>query len=169
MKLDKNYVIAYWVTFSTYIIAFVVMMLTIGYDYNSAISNVWIKRGGLVIMLFGWFVWYIGRRKLGRDSIDIDPLGELARILLHPKRKRVREPIDKVVKNGIYGITKHPQYWGTVLFYIGISIALECIPGLIVSFIIVLPAHIWRAKVEEKMMLKIFGEKYRKYTEQVKI
>ncbi len=169
MKLDRTYVLAYWVTFTTYIIAFVVMMLTIGYDYNSSLSNVWLKRGGLVIMLFGWFIWYIGRKKLGHDSIDIDPLGELARILLHPKQKYIRTPQKKVIDTGIYKITKHPQYWGTVLFYIGIAIALECLPGLIAAIIIVLPAHIWRAKVEEKMMLKNFGEKYRAYMEKVKI
>lgn len=169
MKLDKDYVLAYWVTFTTYIIAFVVMMLTIGYDYNSPISNVWIKRGGLLIMLFGWLVWYIGRKKLGRDSIDIDPLGELTRIILHPKRKYVRTPLKKIIDTGIYKITKHPQYRGTVLFYIGISIALECLPGLITALIIVLPAHIWRAKVEEKMMLKKFGEKYSAYLAKVKI
>jgi len=169
MKLDKNYVIAYWITFSTYIIAFVVMMLTIGYDYNAPLSNVWIKRCGGLIMLFGWAVWYMGRKKLGHESIDIDPLGELARIILHPKRKRVRKPPEKIIDTGIYSITRHPQYWGTILFYIGISIALECIPGLITALVIVLPAHIWRAKVEEKMMLKMFGDKYRKYMERIKI
>lgn len=169
MKLDRRYVIAYWITFASYIIAFVVMMLTIGYDYNAPLSNVWIKRIGLIVMLAGWAMWYVARRQLGHESIDIDPLGELARILLHPKRKRMRKMPEKVITGGMYRITRHPQYWGTVLFYIGISVALECLPGLITSIVIVLPAHIWRAMVEQKMLIKIFGDEYKKYMQTVKI
>lgn len=169
MKLDKKYVLAYWITFATYIIVFVVLMLSMGYEYNSSLSNVWIKRAGLIILLLGWFVWYIGRRKLGTDSVDIDPLGELARIILHPKRKHIRYAPENIVDNGIYRRMRHPQYWGTVAFYIGISIALESIPGLITSIIIVLPAHLWRAKIEEKMLERIFGHQYIEYMGKVKV
>ena len=104
MKFDKRYIIAYWLTFASYIVAFLVLMLTIGYDYNAAISNVWIKRAGLAAMLLGWAVWYIARRKLGHESIDIDPLGELARMIFHPKRKRERHPPREIVRTGIYEI-----------------------------------------------------------------
>ncbi len=169
MKLDRRYVVAYWVTFASYVIAFVVMMLTIGYDYNAPLSNVWVKRAGLAVMLLGWGMWYVGRKQLGHDSIDIDPLGELARIVFHPKRKWERHPPEKLVTTGIYRITRHPQYWGTVLFYIGISVALECLPGLAAAILVVLPAHIWRASVEEKTILKRFGDEYIRYKQIVKI
>ena len=167
--LTKDYIVAYWITYTSYILEFLILMLTIGYDYNSPLSNVWLKRGGLLVMIFGWLVWYIGRKKLGHESIDIDPLGEIARILFHfgaQKPPRYKKPL---VTDGIYAITRHPQYWGTVLFYIGLAIALESIPGLIGAFVIVLPAHIWRAKVEEKMMIKYYGKKYIDYMQKVKI
>jgi len=169
MKLDKNYIIAYWITFTSYIAAFAVLMLTIGYDYNLMLSNVWLKRAGLIVMLAGWIIWYIGRKKLGHDSIDIDPLGEIARIIFHPGRKRERHSPKDVVNTGIYKITRHPQYWGTVLFYIGLGVALESIFGLIAALIIVLPTHIWRAIVEERMLISAWGEKYLQYKQQVRI
>ncbi len=169
MKLEKPYIVAYWLTFASYIIVFVVLMLTIGYDYNRAISDVWIKRVALVIMLVGWGTWYLGRKKLGHGSIDIDPLGEIARRLFHPKSKKPEFSPEKVVDKGIYRITRHPQYWGTVLFYLGLSVALESIPALVASLITVLPAHIWRAIVEERMLVNYFGQAYVEYRKKVKL
>ena len=168
-ELDKKYIVTYWITFLTYIIVFAVLMLTIGYSFTSFLENPWLRRVGLVIMLGGWLIWYIGRKKLGYDSVDIDPLGDTARKIIHPKRKKVREIPTDIIRKGIYGKTRHPQYWGTVLFYIGLSIALSSIPALIASVVLVLPTHIWRAAVEEKMLLRVFGEKYQQYKAQVKI
>ncbi|MCD6594442.1 isoprenylcysteine carboxylmethyltransferase family protein [bacterium] len=166
--LDRKYIIAYWVTLATYIVAFTIMILTIGYSYNQSFENPWIRRIGLLIFLFGWLVWYLGRKKLGPDSVDIDPLGSISRKMLYPSHKNIHIKPPKVINNGIYSITRHPQYWGTVLFYIGLSIALASIPALVFSVLFVLPAHIWRAAVEEKMLMDLFGEKYIDYKEKVK-
>ena len=164
---DKTHILAYWVAMATYIVDLAILMLTIGYSYNQFLMNPWIRRAGLLIFLFGWLVWYLGRKKLGPDSVDIDPLGTISRKILYPSHKNIHiKP--KLVSDGIYSITRHPQYWGTVLFYIGISLALASIPSLIFSILVILPAHIWRASVEEKMLLRLFGEKYLDYKKKVK-
>ncbi len=162
-KLDKAYVLSYWITLISYILCFVVIALTMGYDYNSSFENVWIRRVGLVVFLFGWWLWYKGRKTLGHESVDIDPLTTCARFILSPGKKRERHAPEKLITTGIYKITKHPQYWGTVVFYIGFSIALASIPALVFSLAVVLPLHIWRAIVEEKMNTRIFGEEYTSY------
>ena len=161
--LTRRYVASYWITFASYIVIFLVLMISIGYAYNSLINNIWLKRLGLAILLAGWIIWYIGRRKLGHESIDIDPLGEIALLLFHLGARRHPRYKKKLVNNGIYA------YWGTVLFYIGISLGLTSIPGLIAAFVVVLPTHIYRSKVEEKMMRKSYGKPYIEYLNSVKI
>jgi protein-S-isoprenylcysteine O-methyltransferase Ste14 len=167
--LTRRYVVSYWITFASYIVIFLILMISIGYAYNSPINNIWLKRLGLAILLAGWIIWYIGRRKLGHESIDIDPLGEIALLLFHLGAKRSPRYKKKLVNNGIYAITRHPQYWGTVLFFIGISLGLTSIPVLIASFVVILPTHIYRSKVEEKMMRKSYGKPYEEYLSSVKI
>ncbi len=167
-KLDKKYILAYWITFSTYILFFLVLMLTMGYSYNAPLNHLWIRRAGLVIFLGGWLIWYLGRKKLGHQSVDIDPLGDVAKKIIFPSYKKVHIKPKKIVSDGIYKITRHPQYWGTVLFYIGLAIALVSIPALAFAIIIVLPTHIWRAKVEEKMLEKLFGAQYLDYKKKTK-
>ncbi len=168
-RLDRKYVVAYWATFASYVVVFLVLMLTIGYDYNRPLSGVWVRRFGLFLMIAGWAIWYAGRKKLGHESIDIDPLGEIARMVFHPRAKWEKRYPEKLVTDGIYRYTRHPQYWGTVIFYIGLSIGLESIPALFATLAFVLPTHIWRARVEERMNLRVFGEKYREYMERVRI
>jgi len=45
-------------------------------------------------------------------------------------------------------------------------VAIPSYPALAFAILVVLPVHIWRAKVEEEMNLRIFGEKYRRYSEE---
>jgi len=168
-KLDKKYVIGYWITLSTYFITFVVLLVTMCYSFNAPLENPWARRIGFVIMLAGWGIWYFGRRKLGHESIDIDPLGELTRLVIYRGKKTIRRTHKEIVETGIYKITRHPQYWGTVIFYIGLSLALASLPALAVSIVLVLPAHIWRAAAEERMLGRIYGEKYNDYKRKVKL
>lgn len=166
--LPKKYKITIWATYIAYTIVLVIMMLTIGYDYNALLMNRWVRRAGLIIMLLGWFLWYWGKKKIGPASVDIDPLGEIARMIFHPKTKFER-PKPTLVTDGPYRFMRHPQYLGIILFYIGFTIALATIPGLIASILLIIPTHLWRAKEEEIMMMQIFGEKYKKFKQQVKI
>lgn len=166
--LPKRYKLTVWATYIAYTIVLVVMMLTIGYDYNKPFMNPCVRRVGLVVMLLGWFLWYWGKKKVGPASVDIDPLGELARIIFHPKTK-FEKPKPVLVTDGPYKIMKHPQYYGIILFYIGFPVALATIPGLVASIILIIPSHLWRAREEEIMMAQIFGEKYEKFKQRVRI
>ena len=164
-SLDKKYILAYWVTMVSYGVFFLIQLVTVGYSYNASLENPWIRRIGLVVAVAGALIWHIGRKKLGPESVDIDPLGEISRRILFPSYRKVhiKKPL---VTDGIYAFMKHPQYWGTVMFYIGFAVAIPSYPALAFAILVVLPVHIWRAKVEEEMNLRIFGEKYRRYSEE---
>ncbi len=162
--LDKDYIIAYWVTMVSYVVYFLILLVTVGYPYNASLEVPWIRRIGLVVFIAGLIIWYVGRKKLGPESVDIDPLGEISRKILYPSYKKVhiKKPL---VTDGIYAFMKHPQYWGTVLFYVGFSVALPSYPALAFALLVILPLHIWRARVEEKMNARIFGRRYEEYAE----
>lgn len=162
--LDREYIIAYWVTMISYVVYFLIQLVTVGYPYNASLENPLIRRVGLVFSIAGILMWYIGRKKLGPESVDIDPLGEISRRILFPSYKKVhvKRPL---VTDGIYAFMKHPQYWGTVLFYIAFAVALPSYPALAFAVLVILPVHVWRAKVEEKMNEKIFGTRYKQYAE----
>lgn len=69
----------------------------------------------------------------------------------------------KLVTNGIYKYLRHPGYAGTILIFIGASLASGNIISFIVVTFLILSAYLYRIYVEEKMLIEIFGEQYKKY------
>lgn len=69
----------------------------------------------------------------------------------------------KLVTNGIYKYLRHPGYAGTILIFIGASLASGNIISFIVVTFLILSTYLYRIYVEEKMLIEIFGEQYKKY------
>jgi len=72
----------------------------------------------------------------------------------------------EVIRDGVFGIVRHPVYLGAVLLY----------PGLIVSTCSIISAAFWLiiilfyhfiARYEEKVLLKTLGKDYEEYMQQV--
>lgn len=76
-----------------------------------------------------------------------------------------RDPPD-VIRNGVFGIVRHPIYLGEILFYAGLMMfSLSIAAGLVlvgaVSFLVFISQY------EEKLLLDRFGEKYSAYMQEV--
>ncbi len=59
----------------------------------------------------------------------------------------------KVISTGPYAFVRHPMYVGGMLLFIGMPLALGSYWGLL-TFVVVLPALIWRLLDEEKFLAK---------------
>ena len=71
-------------------------------------------------------------------------------------------PLDEPLSEGIYAISRHPQYFGFFLAYAGIGIACA-------SWVLLLCALVWilswqfGIEEEERILLEKYGEAYRQY------
>jgi protein-S-isoprenylcysteine O-methyltransferase Ste14 len=68
-----------------------------------------------------------------------------------------------LINEGIFGKTRNPVYLGMCLFLLGVSICSENLFSLLMPFILFLLLEFYFIPMEEKMLEKIFGEKYLEY------
>jgi protein-S-isoprenylcysteine O-methyltransferase Ste14 len=57
----------------------------------------------------------------------------------------------KVISTGLYGLIRHPMYFGVIVMMIGVPLALDSLWGLFV-FVIIIPVLAWRILDEEKVL-----------------
>lgn len=74
-----------------------------------------------------------------------------------------------VVTTGPYRLVRHPIYLGLSLLALGEAIAFGSRPAVLAVFAVVVPSFLWRARVEEKLLLRVFGERYLLYLKHTKI
>jgi Putative protein-S-isoprenylcysteine methyltransferase len=74
----------------------------------------------------------------------------------------------KLITSGFYRYIRHPIYFGDILLYIGIGIALANYIVFIVITIFSIVAYNIRMNQEEKMMLSTFGNEYVEYSQKTK-
>lgn len=126
-------------------------LLTQGYflpeSLQMAISwlGVIILVSGLIFMIGGWY-------SLGESfSTDAE--------VLHGQTIR---------KDGLLGVVMHPAYSGIIQSILGASIASLSLPAVLLTVLVVAPLWLNRAKYEEELLIKTFGEQYKQYAEELK-
>lgn len=74
-----------------------------------------------------------------------------------------------LVITGPYRLVRHPIYLGLALLTMGEALAFDSWPALMIVLSGILPTFAWRARVEEKLLSRTFGERYVVYREQTKM
>lgn len=103
---------------------------------------------GMVVMILGISIRTLAIRKLGKNYSH-----------------RIREVGFSVVKDGLYGVVRHPAYLGTALAHTGVVLIFlnrYSVIGLALWY----AAVVMRTKVEENRLLKM--PEYKSYTDLVK-
>jgi protein-S-isoprenylcysteine O-methyltransferase Ste14 len=72
------------------------------------------------------------------------------------------------VKNGLYRNIRHPSYTGFLLRYLGGGLAFANWLSLIIIFLPMLAAILYRIKVEEGALIEAFGSEYIDYASSAK-
>ena len=73
----------------------------------------------------------------------------------------------KLIDRGPYSICRNPLYIGSFLLAIGVGLCFENLLILIIVPVIIIPAHIITARMEETHLELKFGEQYRMYKQKV--
>ena len=75
----------------------------------------------------------------------------------------------ELVTSGLYRWIRHPSYTGEIVSFLGVGLVFEHFTASL--FITLLPAaaFIYRAKVEEKMLLEEFGSEYEEYKKRTRM
>lgn len=138
--------------FSTSVLILMITPLLNHYQIGVFKANLWFNIFGLLIMLLG-------------ISIRITAAITLGRFYTRTLRKTDNHII---ISNGIYKHIRHPGYLGTILLYIGAGISVYNIISLLIIIVFVLTGYIYRIKIEEEMLVDIFGDKYKVYANKTK-
>jgi protein-S-isoprenylcysteine O-methyltransferase Ste14 len=69
----------------------------------------------------------------------------------------------RVVRQGLYGMVRHPSYTGLLLRYLGFGLAFANWLSAALIFLPLLCATVYRIRVEEQALREHFGEEYAAY------
>jgi protein-S-isoprenylcysteine O-methyltransferase Ste14 len=69
----------------------------------------------------------------------------------------------KIKMDGLYKIIRHPSYTGSLMSFLGFGLSLNDWISLVVIFVPVFIAFIYRIRLEEKMLTINFGSDYSDY------
>ena len=73
------------------------------------------------------------------------------------------------VTTGPYRLVRHPIYLGLVLLATGQALAFGSWPALAIVLSGIVPTLVWRARAEEKLLSRTFGEPYAAYRQRTKM
>ena len=74
-----------------------------------------------------------------------------------------------LVTTGPYRLVRHPIYLGLTWLAIGQALAFANWPALAIVLSGVVPTFAWRAHAEERLLSRIFGERYASYQQRTKM
>ena len=103
---------------------------------------------GIVLIIIGICFIVLARREFARYGQPTDP----------------GHPTSKVVKTGVFGISRNPLYLGGVLIFLGIVLAMNILWTLVTLLISIIICHYVLIIPEEKYLEAKFGKEYKDYT-----
>jgi protein-S-isoprenylcysteine O-methyltransferase Ste14 len=74
-----------------------------------------------------------------------------------------------LVTTGPYRLVRHPIYLGLALLAMGEALAFGSWPALFIALLGIVPTLAWRARAEEKLLSRTFGERYEVYRQRTKM
>lgn len=74
-----------------------------------------------------------------------------------------------LVTTGPYRRVRHPIYLGLTLLALGEALAFGSWPALVIVLCAIVPTFTWRARAEEELLRRTFGERYDLYRRQTRM
>jgi protein-S-isoprenylcysteine O-methyltransferase Ste14 len=74
-----------------------------------------------------------------------------------------------LVTAGPYRFVRHPIYLGLIMLAVGEALAFGSWPALLIVLGGIVPGFAWRARVEEALLRRTFGERYESYRRRTKM
>ena len=74
-----------------------------------------------------------------------------------------------LVTSGVYRFVRHPIYLGLALLATGEALAFGSWPAFLVVLFGIVPSFAWRARAEEAVLSRVFGERYEAYRQRTRM
>lgn len=74
-----------------------------------------------------------------------------------------------LVTTGPYCLVRHPIYFGLLLFAMGEALAFGSWLAVMMVLVGIAPTFVWRARAEEKLLARTFGDRYTAYRQRTKM
>jgi protein-S-isoprenylcysteine O-methyltransferase Ste14 len=115
--------------------------------YFFSINKISLLFFGVIIGLIGVWIRFSSMKILGRFySRNVGMQGE-----------------HRLIQNGLYKYIRHPGYLGSFLTFLGFAISSSSIIAIIINIILFFLAYSYRIKIEERILVTLFGEQYKQY------
>jgi len=114
--------------------------------------TVWMESIGIVLVLLGSILFVWARRTLGRYYSG------------HVSVKKEQE----LAQSGPYRIIRHPAYAGYLFMALGLALGYSSLVGFVSTMLILLPATVYRIRVEDRMLAEHFGPQFEEYVQRTK-
>jgi protein-S-isoprenylcysteine O-methyltransferase Ste14 len=69
----------------------------------------------------------------------------------------------QLIRTGIYKVLRHPSYAGSLLSFLGLGLAFSNYLSVVVIFVPICAAFLYRIHIEEKTLVATFGDEYLNY------
>ena len=106
---------------------------------------------GIALILIGLGFIVLARREFAYFSQPTDP----------------GHPTSKVIKTGVFAISRNPLYLGGVLVFWGMALALNLLWTLVMLLLSIILCHYVLIIPEEQYLAAKFGDEYKEYTASV--
>lgn len=107
---------------------------------------------GIVLFLIGIGLIVFARREFARYHQPTDP----------------GQPTSRVMKTGVFSISRNPLYLGGALLFFGIALTMNMVWALVALLASMIACHYILIVPEEKYLAAKFGEEYKEYTATVR-
>ncbi|KAG8459821.1 hypothetical protein KFE25_014384 [Diacronema lutheri] len=81
-------------------------------------------------------------------------------LLMKKKTNPGFAPVNGLATDGIYHVTRNPMYVGMVTLSLAVAVLANSFPLLCTSFALFMYLHLGVIRVEERMLVRMFGEEY---------
>ena len=106
---------------------------------------------GIVLIIIGIGFIVLARREFAYFSQPTDP----------------GHPTSKVVKTGVFAISRNPLYLASVLVFLGLALALNMLWAVVMLLLSIIICHNLLIIPEEQYLAEKFGKEYKEYTASV--
>jgi protein-S-isoprenylcysteine O-methyltransferase Ste14 len=114
----------------------------------------------LPLALSGCLLALAGGALVVRSRAELGPAWSLV-----PKA----DPGRGLVTTGPYQLVRHPIYLGLALLAVGQALAFGSWPAVLIVLLGIVPTFAWRARAEEKLLSRTFGERYAVYRQRTRM
>jgi protein-S-isoprenylcysteine O-methyltransferase Ste14 len=144
-QFDKSSLRVLWITISIAVTSGIVLGFQhIGYFGNG--SRIF-PIAGLILIVCGLFIRWVAIISLKRQfTVDVSITKD-----------------HHIIRKGIYRFVRHPAYSGSLLSFFGLGLCFANYLTMLIIFLPICSAFLYRIRIEEKVLIDNFGDEYINY------